>query len=58
MVDLFLNTNFTSKVEIILPAIDAMEHMMCNFYVDDSQGRHRYCMIIGCCILSKLNIDL
>ena len=32
--------------------------MMWNFHIDDSQGCHRYDMILRCDIFSELNIDL
>ena len=52
------NNKFTIKVEIVLAELYLLKILMCNFHVDDLQGRHRYDMIIGCDILSELNIDL
>ena len=52
------NTNYTSKVEIVLSEIDAMKIRMQKFYMDDSQVCHRYEMIPLLNILPKLNIYL
>ena len=47
-----------SKVEIVLPELDAMKSITWNFHVDDSQGNYKYNMILGSDILSKLQIYL
>ena len=35
------NNNFTSKVGIVLPEIDATKTVTWNFHVNDLQGYHR-----------------
>ena len=52
------NTNYTSKVEIVLPKLDIIKSVTWNFHVDVSQGKRRYNMILGHDILSKLKIYL
>ena len=43
-----LNTNYTNKVEILLPDIYATKTVTWNFHINDSQGRHRKDMKLGC----------
>ena len=51
-------TNYTRKVWIVLPELDETKIVTCNFYMDDLQVFHRYGIILGHDILSKLNMDL
>ena len=37
-----LNTNYTSKLENLLPDIGEKKSVKCNLYVDELQGTHRY----------------
>ena len=37
-----LNTNYTSKLENLLPDIDEKKSVKWNLYVDELQGTHRY----------------
>ena len=41
------NTNYTSKVEIILTDLYMTKSVMWNFHMDNSQGTHKYVMILG-----------
>ena len=52
------NINLINKVEIFLLEIDVVKSMMWNFHMDGSQGHHRYGMILGGEILTKLNMEL
>ena len=38
--------------------MDSMKRVKCNFHVDNLQSNHRYDIILGLDILSKLKIDL
>ena len=49
-----LNPNYTSKVEIALPGLDATENVTRNLNMDDLQDNQRNNMILGRDILSKL----
>ena len=40
-------TTYKSKVEIVLPELDATNIITWDFHVDDSQGNHKYGMILG-----------
>ena len=50
--------NYTSKVEIIIPKLDATKITTWNCPVDDPQVNHKYNMITRREILSKLQIYL
>ena len=52
-----LNTNYTIKVKIAKPDMDAKKSVTWDFHVDDLQRTHRYETILGDYIFSKLNID-
>ena len=52
------NTHYTSKVEIVLPELDATKSVMWNFHLDELQGNHRYNIILGHNILFKLKNGL
>ena len=52
----YLNTNYTSKAEILLPELYSTKDVACNFHVGDLKGCHRYDMIQGHDIFSELNI--
>ena len=46
-------TKHQSDVEILLPELDATKIIICNFRVDESQGNHKYNMIMGHDMLSE-----
>ena len=52
------NTNYASKVEIVMSNIDAMKNVIWNFQMDVLQDTNRYTMILGQDILSEINIEL
>ena len=52
------NTNYTSKVEIVMTKLDATKFLTWNLYLSDLKVKHRYDMILVCDILYKLKIYL
>ena len=52
------NTNYTSKVGIVLPELYATKIVMQTFHVDDLYGNNRHNIILGRDIWSKLKIYL
>ena len=50
------NTNYISKVEVVLPKLYPMKKLAWNFHMDDSQVKHKQNMILVHDILFKLNI--
>ena len=52
------NTDFTSKIQILLTELDVRKMITWNYHVDESQGKHKYDMILGRDIFSELKIVL
>ena len=51
------HTNYTRKVEIVLPKLDTTKIITCNLHVYDLQVNHNSNMIIGRDIFYRLKIE-
>ena len=52
------NTNHNNKVDSVLPELDAGKIVIWNLHMDNLQGNHRYYMMLGHNIISKLKIEI
>ena len=52
------NANYTIELKIVLPELYLTKKLMWSFHVDDSQGNHRYYVILVIDVLSGLKVEL